>query len=620
MNFRLTDSPEYRQIKEIRDTILHVTGRGALPQPNAVISAVNMVVNQYLKPNSYTAGIKSEEEKEANSNMRDVYDLIVNPETFEQKALILTGRISKNIYEIFAVSNYAFAEIVFLYECEQPELKKFRQGGQATEDARIKTMRIIRRKAEDFLKNGHFDDAIRLFTEVDEKYEHDYTVTYQLAMLHFFDKADYTESLNYFTKAYKSSMNKSKVIFLNSLVFISIIMRMRYCATKEADILTEAYLAAKQANSLDPEYSFSCYALIQCSALFGSEASRKDEAPNTIKELIARQRFYALQILSDISFAYYMPEISKIYTKTVDELSKIAADIFSGIDTLFERVAGASKFITVPSKLAALRNAYNDLTHKFASKRYFDILDLVSECQTLYTSLQELSNEMNANKMYYELKQSIENIAEEYKREAAEAGAPFFRLETDLFKVGEEIEKHNKKYPLGKTDKDGSVIEAAWFQYTGFIFFNMGVGFLTSICLISLTAMALMLLQIEFSWVIYLMFAGYLIFIPIFGKICGEISHYTVESKREKLDLDRKRIVGTIEVKKTFHEDEQAKLVHKYALLIAEKHKLPVSLSEKLLECAAVGNYEQIKAYLQSGNAEKPAAEKSKQKDRVMAA
>jgi len=621
MNFKLVDSPEYRQIKEIRDTILHVTGRGVLPQPNAVASAVTMVINQYLKPSNYTAGMKTEDEKEAHSQKREIYDLIANPETFEKKAVVLLGKIAKNINEIFAVSNSAFADVVYLDDCEQPELKKFRQGGQPTEDARIKTMRIIRRKAEDFLKNGHIDDAIRLFREADEKYEHDYTITYQIAMLYFFDKADYTESLAFFTKAYKASMNKSKTIFLNSLVFISLIMRMRYCVTKENDILTEAYLAAKQANSLDPEYPFSCYALIQCSSLYASEASRKDEAPNIITELIARQRFYALQILSDVSFIHYTPDISKIYSKTVDELSKIAADIFTGIDTLFERVAGASKFITVPAKLAALRNAYNELSQRFSSKRYFDVIDVVSECQTLYGSLQELSNEMNANKMYYELKNSIERISEEYKREAEETGAPFARLEAELQKIGEDIEKHAKKYPVGKTDKSGEVIEPAWFQYTGFIFFNMGVGFLTSFFLMSITALALILLQIEFSWITYVMFAGYLIFIPIFGKICGEISHYTVESRREKLDNEYKSVSAAIEAKKIFHEEEQAKIVHKYALVIAEKHKLPVSLSEKLLECAATGNYEQIKAYLQSGGQpEKTGAETPKQKDRVMAA
>jgi len=621
MNFKLADSPEYRQIKEMRDTILHVTGRGILPQVNAINSAVAMVINQYLKPMPHNAGMKSNEEKETNSQKREIYDLMVNPETFDSKVSGLTGKLSKNIYELFAISNYAFAEVIFLYDCEQPELKKFRQGGQATEDARVKTMRIIRRKAEDFLKNGHFDDAIRLFKEADEKYEHEYTITYQLAMLYFFDKADYTESLAYFTKSYKSSMNKSKTIFLNSLVFISAIMRMRYCSTKENDILTEAYLAAKQANSLDPEYPFSCYALIQCSALYGSEASRKDEAPNVIKELIARHRFFSIQMLSDISFMYYMPELFKLYSNIVDELVKMASDVFAGIDTLFERVAGASKFIAIPSKLAALRNAYNDLSHKFVSKRYFDVIDVVSECQTLYSSLQELFNEMNANKMYYELKQSIEAIAEEYKREAADAGAPFTRLEIELHKVAEDIERHNKKYPQGKTDKNGDVLEAAWFQYTGFIFFNMGVGFLASVFFISMTALTLILLQVEFSWLIYLMFGGYLIFIPIFGKICGEVSHYTVESKREKLDVEQKKISALIEAKRIFHDEEQAKLVHKYALLIAEKHKIPISLSEKLLECAAAGNYEQIKAYLQSGGqTEKTGAEKPKSKDRVMAA
>lgn len=599
--FRLSESAEYKRIKEIRDFVTKQTDLDMAPQIKSMANLAAGVIRSYCKPVP-TASInkKNEEEADIVAKQNDIYDAVVSPETTEERIAAFCSSVLRNPSELSAAANLAFSELLFLIECEQPETKKFRLGGAANEDAKVKLARITRRKAEEALKSSLFDEAIKQLRDADEKYEFDFTVSYQLGLLYFFEKAHYEDAMTFFTKAYKAALNKSRPFMVASLAFMSLLQRLKYEATRENPLITEAYLAAQQAWNSDHESNFALYTLIQSSIHFNAEGDRKGEAIKLMKELFFRQKIYALQMICDPAFARFTGEVGGVCANIIEETNNTIADLFRGIEDNFEKLAGAIKFVSVPSKVAALRNGFNELSSKFTSKKMFDLLEVVGDTQTLHGSLAELYTEVNTNRMFYEVKSSIVSISDEYKREMEETGASFTRLEDELARTTAKLEQLNAKYPAGKVDASGDIVELAWFQHTGFMLYNFSIGFLTSCFLIGILVLAYIAFGLEFTWITYCLYGFIMLMLPLFSKICGEISYYSVENRRKGFQDEYKKLMNAIEAKRPMHDEDMKKVTHNYSALIAERHRIPFALSEKLLECAAGGNYDQIKSMLQS--------------------
>jgi len=607
-SFKLSDSHEYKQIKERRKVVNSLLGNAIPPPMPSVCVAATAVVNQFLKPFSSQSSsmFSSDEEKEFAAKVRTIYNLVARSETLDNKISQMNARLMKNIYDIHAVSNFSFAECLFQFDCELPDIKKYRQGGSPTEDSKMKTARISRRKAEDCFRNGQADEAIRIFKEAEEKFDFDYTVCYQMGLLYFFEKADYTEAMNYFRKAMKCAQNKCRQIFVNSLVFIGLLTRIAAVLTRDGSLYSEAYEAVSQGYKLDESCNFALYALAQCSASMKDHSGYVGETAGLIRELIKRDRFFALQIISDYAFAPFVNEIEKIYGEIVKDMNNSGIDLFKQIDESFEKMSQVTKYVSVPAKIAALRNEYNSVLNTFNSnKNYFDMSEIIITCKETLKALQEIFQEVAKNRVYYELREALEKMTVDYQKEADEAALPYRKLEEEYKNARTALDGIHKSYPLAHPAHDAEEAqkhagETAWYQTRGFVIINIVSGFLTSILFISVIISSYVAMQIEITWLTYILCIGVLSFIPIYGRLCGELFYIYVEKRRRHLDDEVNRLGSNLSSKKPNHEENQNKIRDKYIKAIMEKHKVPASLADKMFECGMKGNFEQLRVILQA--------------------
>ncbi|HNY13081.1 MAG TPA: hypothetical protein PKK26_15950, partial [Candidatus Wallbacteria bacterium] len=376
--------------------------------------------------------------------------------------------------------------------------------------------------------------------------------------------------------------------------------------SKENLLYSEAYQAVLQGYNLDTSCNFTLYALAQCSAAMKDHSGYVGETTELIRELIKRDSFFALQIISDYAFAPFINEIEKIYVEIIKDLNNSGIDLFKQIDDSFEKISQVTKYISVPSKISALRNEYNAILSTFNSnKNYLDMSEIIITCKEILKALQDLFLEVGKNRIYYELREALEKMTVEYQKEADEAAAPFKRLEEEYKNARIALENLNKSYPLAHPSQNPEEAqkntgEIAWYQTRGFVIINVVSGFLTSILFISVIISSYVAMQIEITWLTYILCIGVLSFIPIYGRLCGEIFYIYVEKRRRRLDDEVVRLTHNFHAKKPNHEENQNKIRDKYIKTIMEKHKVPASLADKMFECGMRGNFEQLRIILQA--------------------
>jgi len=607
--FKLEDAIEYRQIKEYRRILVVAVNKTVTNFIPAICSSVATIAKLNIE-NASSGGVLMDpaDDKELSVKRNAIIAMTVRRETLDSLIAEFNSELPKNIYKIFPFSNYAFAEYVFWAECDFNELKKYRVG-TPFDDQTTKLARHLRKKGEDLYKNGLYDEAIRSFHDSELKNEYDITVLYQLALIYFFEKADYANAMEYFGKAARYSREKSTQIFIHSNVFIGLLLRIMVRSTGNHDLLNEAYQAVNIASNADSSYSFSKYALAQChSAMSSMSSSASSDAVSIINDLIQKDKMFALQLVFDRAFDRFLPEIEGIISKLLSKAVNNAADVLKTLQDSLDNIANFSQYSSVPAKYSAARNDFIKLSDQFNHKNFFDISTVLSEAKSLLTNLQEIIKEVNKNKAYFEIKAVVEKYTAKFNEEMSEANRPFTKVEDQYNRVKDQIQEMNRIYPTPEaagadqgSDEGGGrpsgprkgwrearlffmiKILAGCFSFL-IVFFAIVAYFLISGLGITMVTMALCFINLLCS--------------PIYATIGGEIFYSLTENKRTGLrgTLNRLRIL--VKNNKEKSAEIEKKIRDKYVKHLVEEIKVSTFVAEQMIDIGVRGTFEKLKTLI----------------------
>jgi len=585
--FKLSDSTEYKYLKEMRSMI-----NGAANFGKTLNDAVSAVVSKMPKSKSFISSGSSSDNY--SSKRAELLNLTTRAETLESAVEKFRHDYNKNIYALHAISNYGFIDQIFIYECEK-ELKEFRNGGEAlNEDSKIRTARIMRRKAEETLRNGQAEEAIKHFRQAEEKNPHDYTVQYQAGLLDFFDLADADEALGFFRKTCKYSHGKSTISFVHGMVFTGLLTRIAAAEINNVSMFEEAYNAVIQGYNFDPKYNFSIYALIQCMITLTFKRSNYAlDAKNLLKELIKKEKFYAIQAIYDPAFTNFLEDMKGIYSELIKEMSEETFEILRENGETMDRLGKQSKFISIPEKVAGFKSELDILLRDLNYKNIFDVIRVREESKILLEKIQDIFQDISKNKVYFELRETIEASVVAFNEEMKDTITPFKMLEMDYSNAKKELAVMDKNYPPG-TDENGSSGDG-WHNGTLFMMIKgiSGCGF--SVLTVASFLGFYVALGIEMSWITFVFSLLIFLLTPICGTIAAEAFYIMIESKRKNLQYKIKKLEKSIELKKPRIDEIKLKTKNSYVKAITEKMKITPQMAEQSFDACLEGNPEKMK-------------------------
>ena len=592
--FNLSDSTEYKHLKEMRRLINDTANFG-----KTLNDSVAAVIGKMPKSRSFISSVSSSEVDNISLKRSELLNLTARAESLESAIEKFRHDYNKNIYALHAISNCAFIDQIFIYECEK-EFKEYRSGGDAlNEDAIVRTARILRRKAEEALRNGQPDEAIKFFRQAEEKNPHDYTVQYQSALLDFFDMANFDESLGFFRKTCKYSRGKSTLTFIHAMTFMGILTRIAATETNNVGMFEEAYNDVIQSYNLDPKYNFSVYALIQCMiTLSFKKSSYVLDARNLLKDLIKKEKFYAIQAIYDPAFSGFLGEMQSLYSDLIKEMSEEAHETLCEIGEMMDRLGKQSKFISVPEKVAGYKREIDVLIRDINNKNIFDVIKVREEGKILFEKIREIFQDINKNKIYFELREIVETSVAEFNLEMKDTLNPLKMLEFEHEKSKKELNEMNKTYPPGNDENDESrsgLPKSGWHNGTLFWIIKgiTGCGF--SVLTVASFLGFYLALGIEMTWITFVF--SFLIFLltPICGTIAAEAYYIMVENKRKNLQYKIKKLEKSIDLKKPQVDEMYLKTKGNYLISITEKMKIAPQIAEQVFDACLEGNPEKIK-------------------------
>lgn len=609
-NFKLEDSIEYRQIREYRKILTVAVNKTVSNFTPAICSAVLAIAKQNVEGISQgVIAADQAEEKELVSKRIALFSMVGRKEGVDAIFAEYNSELSKNIYKIFAFSNYAFAEYIFWAECDFNELKKYR-AGNPFDDQTTKLSKHIRKKAEDFYKNGLYDEAIKSFRDAEIKNEYDITILYQLALLYFFEKADFANSMEYFRKAARYSREKSTQVYIHSNVFIALLIRMMARTTGRHDLFEEALQAVNVAYNADSSYLFSRYALAQCHvAMISPSSSGQSEASTIISELIQKEKMFAFQVVFDRAFDRFIGELEGIVSNQLSIAVGNSADVLRTLQQSIENISDYSQYSSVPAKFSAAKNEFGQLSDQFNNKNFFDIMAVLSGAKNLLAGLQELIKEVNKNKAYFEIKAVLEKITVSYNEEMAELNKPYLKAEEQYEKVKAQIQEMNRIYPVMESLQDESSSKGGegqpaaprknWREGKLFMVIKIITGCFAFMVVFLAIVSYFIVSGLGITAVTMVLCLINLICAPIYATIGGEIFYTLTENKRTSLrgTLNRLRIL--MKSSKDKLDEVEKKVREKYVKKLVEEIKVSTFTAEQMMDIGQRGTFEKLKTIIQ---------------------
>jgi len=621
-DFNLDRSVEYQRIKATRKIIASAVSAEGHGFSNPVFAAASLIVNRpdneieivndltaVTKENQPAAEEKINKEILSANKKKELLALMLRPELINSALNEFNLKLSKNIYSIYAISNFAFADYIFRYECETDELKKFRMG--ANEDPHATLVRTIRRKAEDAYKNDKFDEAINFFNETLLKYQADFTVYYQLGLIYFFEKADFKRAMENFRLACKYSHNKYNLTFIHSIVFTGLLLRLYAVEYQDVDMFNEAYQAIYQAYAADTGYIFSKYALAQCTAAMGSRNDLVAQTNSLIKNLIMFEKLFAIQIIYDRAFNSFTDELDKLFKNLYNELAGNMTRLFEKIEIALELISNNQRYLAIPAKAAAIKAEYKKITEQISSKKtFYDLDSFYTTSSRISNELEELAKEIERNKKYSETRAIVEAAVKNYREDFLELTKHYTDVENKFASLKEQYIKLDSYYPnpefdelitplLNLQDNIPNLEKKIWRDSGLFVLIKIISGGFTFLLLV----LIIIVLSTLFTKGIASLFGitailASLIFMPLYSTIFAEIYFNVIEIKRRNIISDLKKLKVEIDVNKIKTAEIEKKISAKYVALITEQTHLSSFTGEKMFEACLEGNFEQIKALI----------------------
>ncbi len=611
-DFKLEDSSEYQQIKEYRRIAVSLISRVGPFMP-AAANASSSILSQ-LSREYKGSGYDANSEKGYAEKRAVILKLVMKPEQMENAISEFVSELNKSLNKLVAVSNYAFAEFIFWNDCElAADLKKYRST--TIEDMQAKSAKLIRKQAEESYRGNWIDDAIKKFKDSEAKYGMDCTVHYQLGLIYFFEKSDHALAIEYFKKAAKYAQDKCNPVFVSSMIFIGLILRLIANVTKKNEFYAESYQAIAQAYGIDPNNSFTKYALAQINAAMLGKSGAAEESAKQLKELVQKDKLFAIQSIYDRAFEGYLTNLENFYKDTISNATALCQETFKKIEELLAQITKSTQYMAIPSKVTGLKNDFDSLTTQLNNISYFETVDIDAKSKVVLNTAQELNNEITKNKTYFELKSFVQDLTLKYNEEANEALKPYIKADEQREVLLKQLEELNKKHPEAEPEKrienpkkkgEEEYIppKPGWETSGYFKFIRLLIG---CFCFFLVLPVILIFLIVTMGGMdkvtdqplipMVLLFLN-LVMILLYQYVGGEVYYMYVENKRKGIKSSITKLEKNAENNKSRVNEIDKKIRDKYTQQIIDKFKVSQFSAEQMLDAGIEGTLEKIKNFI----------------------
>lgn len=582
----LQESREYQIIRESRNLVRQITG---MPDNfGAVAGDLVFSVFDRMRRSPSPAELSRDGEREMNEKRGSTMCIVLRQETVAPAILDFNSELSKNMYRIFAVSNFAFVEYIFWIECDYSELKKYRSP-RSGESQSERNARGLRSAGEEAYKSGQIEEALKNFHASLKDFDSDFTVHYQLGLIYFFEKADCDMAVECFRNASRYSQGRSTQVFIHSMVMHGLIMRITATMTGKKELLAEAYQATSQGYQVDTTYFFSKYAFAQCAMNAPGRVDPVGEAVGLLKELIGREKMFMAQAVYDRAFDKFLTDVDTLVSNMYLESVNISLEVFKVIEDLLEYLGKYSHYSKTPDRCSEFRIEFKNLVEQFNRKDYFDVVLVRNRLNVLFDEIRKIVKEIERNKTFFEVKEYLVDLLAKYDAEMREAagGADAFEEEYDsICRAAEEMKKNFPEPAPGK---------AAWYEGGSMTFIKILSGcFVFMLILLALILYSLIFENGVSSLTASLGFIN-LVFLPVYGSIAGELYYAYIENKRRAMAKAVQKQARILETEKNRVAENEKRLREIYMKMIMDRLKVSRGKAEDVFEAAVRENFERVK-------------------------
>ena len=283
--------------------------------------------------------IGKQTKKIVNAQLRAADGIIVSQDRISagiDDIAIGVGMVADGIEGLAAAFDWGFSELIWHLEEQRTVLQSILEVVRAPLDTRA---RELRNRASDAYRSGWIDDALEDFLESEKNNRYDFTTHLSLGNIYLFHKKNADKALEYYAKAEKYSIPKSRYYASLALLHKGLVMYLK-------EDFDGAYEATARAARLCPYLSEAEY---QC-AQYCAKLGKYNEAIDRLRRAIGRDRNYCLKVAAEPDFETMRTHVGSLFKELRDQAENKAKKELAKTQEVIAfaesiGVAGSDKYI-----------------------------------------------------------------------------------------------------------------------------------------------------------------------------------------------------------------------------------------------------------------------------------
>jgi len=600
--FCLKNMLEYRQIIYKRSVIYAIISRlnyFERPYTGIIADIFNETAGEHFYKsycgNDYLGNL------DKISRRLSIFWSLTRSNLFKSIATEINSKIEKNYDNFFLIANYSFTEYIFWHRCEtDPEILKYR----SQDSVEALTASVLRKKAEETYKKGHFEAAIDGFKQALELTPEDFTILFQLGMYYFFEKADHIKAADCFARCAKHARGISARMESMACCFAALITRLKALHRGDAGLARDALLVCENALKIDPDMLMARYAFLQSLACMCAFENRRDEFAKTAQALFDSEYNFLLQALLDHAF-----------DPALDSLASMAGSRYDrSLETCVQKIEQTSqKIAAIPNKLETnadtakvfqLQKEFKSIQEYFKKNKTFtDIEEIQKRLEKVRESIDSVMLNNQAQQKFMQFKQYCSAITVEYGKDFGDRMKPY----NDALKKRDEINSRLDaligKYFFRLQAEENPHASAAEDKSSGYKRIPETENAVKSrsamIIFSSLEAV------IALSWLIFGLI-GFVNFVmttviniclaPAYRALSAEIFYFLTQLQIDELKRELSKIELKLNLSNNMPGEAELSAREKYAKQIAAEFSISHIDARNILESALAGDFEKMES------------------------
>ena len=599
-SFRLKNSLEYKQIvykRNVINTIISKNGGFEKPYTGVLLQALSETLGTHfirsyceLDPDKFSNFLNKKNE---------IARMALGDSSLKAFAADLNSSLEKDLDYFLAIFPYSIIESI-VWECLLTDRSLASYRSPESADA-IKAS-LERKKAEELYKKWRCDEAADLFKKAIEIYPSDFTVTFQLGLINFFEKADWQSSLECFKKSEELARDASPRFRCYSLCFSALITRLKALSESDAELAKNAGGLATTAVDAMPALIFPKYALLQTQSSLRHLNAENKSAIGDVKKIIDADHNMIIPIALDHAFDHFIDELSGSFVLKYDEKFKTCLEL---IKDVCSELASLPKKMESPAETAQafnLQKEFKAVCERFKRcKTFMEISETTKRLKKIKECCDSIKLANQTLELFKRIKTYACKLDEEYKKDFSDRLAPYHEAQVRQKNILKTIENIYEKNFIASDEQCSDVNK--FKKYKNSLRNINAISQFRSLCplcvflLMQAVITGLWLFAALYPFAVFVLISAINAFlVPLYILAATEAYYYFLDKKIDTL----KKELAQIELKLTFAQsqpDEEAiKARAKYSRLIAQKFSISTLDATNIFESTIAGDFEKIKA------------------------